>query len=153
HTFLADGRLLVVGGHISDGHGEPRAAIYDPDQNSWTNIDNMNRGRWYPTAVTLPDGSVLVSSGSDEHGDVITMIQVGKDGHWRNIVEHKDIALYPRLHVAPDGRAFLSGPLTLTQYLDTTGNGKWTVVGDRLNKFRDYAPSVLYDVGKVLFVG
>ena len=36
HTFLPDGRLFVAGGHISDSHGSPHAAIYDPVANSWS---------------------------------------------------------------------------------------------------------------------
>ena len=43
HTFLADGRLLVAGGHISDNHGEPHASIYDPFGNTWTQIADMPR--------------------------------------------------------------------------------------------------------------
>jgi hypothetical protein len=153
HTLLADGRLLAVGGHIADGQGERHAAIYDPDKNTWARVDDMNRGRWYPTAVTLPDASVLVSSGSDEHGQVNDVLQVGKDGHWTSIVNFNGLPLYPRMHVAPNGRVFMSGPLQLTQYLDTSGGGNWTVVGNRIGGFRDYAPSVMYDEGKILFIG
>src|SRR5262245_53117423 len=36
HTFLADGRLFVVGGHIADAQGEDKTAIYDPFANTWT---------------------------------------------------------------------------------------------------------------------
>ncbi len=64
HTFLPDGRLLVIGGHHADSEGLPQASIYDPDANKWTPIEPMNGGRWYPTAVSLPDGSVLACSGS-----------------------------------------------------------------------------------------
>jgi hypothetical protein len=30
---------------------------------------SMAQGRWYPTCVTLPDGKVLIVSGSDDYGD------------------------------------------------------------------------------------
>jgi galactose oxidase len=153
HTFLADGKLLVAGGHIADGQGEPKATIFDPTTKTWRRIDNMNGGRWYPTVVALPDGSVLVSSGSNEHGHVNVVQQIGKDGHWKSIVEHNDIPLYPRMHVAPDGRVFLSGSLQLTQLLNTSGTGAWEVVGDFNGPQRDYGCSVMYDVGKVLIVG
>jgi hypothetical protein len=153
HTFLADGRLLVVGGHISDSHGERHATVYDPWKNNWTRIDDMNRGRWYPTAVTLPDGRVLVSSGSDESAVTNDVQQIGKDGHWTSIVNFDGLPLYPRLHVAPDGRVFMAGARTDTYLLDTSGGGDWKRVADRTDCLRDYAPSVMYDVGKVLFVG
>ncbi len=159
HTFLPDGRLLVVGGHIGDGHGEPLATLYDPENETWTRIDDMNGGRWYPTAVTLPDGSALASFGSDQPGRLNDSQQVGQDGHWRNIVNFNAPPLYPRMHVAPDGRVFMSGPLELTQFLDTSGGGAWQLLNpdqnksNRINGLRDYAPSVMYDAGKILFVG
>jgi hypothetical protein len=64
HTFLADGRLLVVGGHFLDSQGLNQAVVYDPAHDTWTPSAVMNHGRWYPSAVTLPDGSALVVSGS-----------------------------------------------------------------------------------------
>ncbi len=101
HTFLSDGKLLAVGGHISDGEGEKKAVVYDPDLNSWTPIDDVNDGRWYPTAVTLADGSVLVSSGAVRPGQQNNPIQqVDQNGHWRNIVNFQGLPLYPRMHLA-----------------------------------------------------
>ena len=153
HAFLPDGRLLAVGGHITDAHGHRHATIYDPSNDTWTQIDDMNRGRWYPTAVSMPSGEVLVSSGSDENDQVNDVQQVEQNGHWRSIVNFDGLPLYPRMHVAPDGRVFMSGPLQLTQLLDTSGGGQWTVVGNRSGFLQDYAPSVMYDTGKVLFIG
>jgi galactose oxidase len=159
HTFLADGRLLVVGGHQSDSHGERHATIFDPNalnalMNPWTRIDDMNRGRWYPTTVTLPDGNAVVSSGSDEQAQTNDVQQVEKNGHWTSIVNFNGLPLYPRMHVGPNGQVFMSGPLHMTQYLDPTGAGQWTVVGNHVNQgVPDYAPSVMYDAGKVLYVG
>src|SRR2546430_7205371 len=59
HSWMADGRLLVSGGHIANNVGLPNAAIYDPYIDSWTKLPNMNAGRWYPTNTTLPNGDVL----------------------------------------------------------------------------------------------
>ncbi|MGH3972596.1 MAG: kelch repeat-containing protein, partial [Pseudonocardiaceae bacterium] len=64
HAFLPDGRLLVAGGHIVDGDGLDQACVYDYRTNTWTALPVMNQGRWYPTATTLADGTVLVLSGS-----------------------------------------------------------------------------------------
>src|ERR671916_1509699 len=64
HAFLPDGRLLVVGGHVTDGDGLDQACFYDYRTNTWTALPVMNERRWYPTATTLADGTVLVSSGS-----------------------------------------------------------------------------------------
>jgi hypothetical protein len=64
HEFLPDGRLLVTGGHLADSRGLNQATIYDPSANTWTPTSAMNNGRWYPTAIALPSGSVLTLSGS-----------------------------------------------------------------------------------------
>jgi hypothetical protein len=161
HTFLPDGRLLVVGGHLADSKGTDQASIYDYRTNNWTAIPAMNNGRWYPTAVTLHDGSVLVLSGSFEGPNGTTPInevQQVWDGHaWRSLVNFHGMQLYPRVHAAPDGRVFMSGPLVQTFELDTSGAGNWMPLqgpgGSRINGSRDYAPSVMYDVGKVIYVG
>ena len=87
HAFLPDGRLLVVGGHESDGGGIDQACLYDPVEDTWTPTAPMNNGRWYPTAVTLPDGRVLVMGGSYKPAggnDVVQNVvpQVWADGAW-----------------------------------------------------------------------
>ncbi len=69
HAFLADGRLFVAGGHIQNGVGLPKAALYNPFSNTWAAAPDMNAGRWYPTVTTLANGDALVVSGSQgQHG-------------------------------------------------------------------------------------
>lgn len=55
--------MLVTGGHVVDSVGLPYASIYDPFEDSWTQLANMNAGRWYPSQTTLANGDVLVLSG------------------------------------------------------------------------------------------
>jgi galactose oxidase len=165
HTFLADGRLLVAGGHIVDSAGESRATIFNPENNTWAEYDNMKRGRWYPTVVTLPDGkSVLVSSGSDAFKVVNDVQQIGNvepGGKWKSIVDFQGLPLYPRMHVAPDGRVFMTGWFrsdTPRQFegaflLDIAANNWTGLDAPHTGPLRDYFPSVMYDVGKVLIVG
>jgi galactose oxidase len=161
HTFLPDGRLLVAGGHFADSKGIDQAAIYDYRTNTWTALPVMNNGRWYPTVVTLHDGSALVMSGSfatPEGGIQTNEIQEVWDGRqWRQLVNFHGMPLFPRVHAAPNGRVFMSGPLAQTYMLDTNGPGNWVPLpapgGLRDSVQRDYAPSVMYDVGKIIFVG
>ena len=161
HTFLPDGRLLVVGGHLADGKGLDQAAIYDYRTNAWTALPIMNNGRWYPSAVTLHDGAALVMSGSfaGPNGTTPTneVQQVWDGTGWRSLVNFHGLQLFPRVHAAPDGRAFMSGPLAQSYVLDTAGSGNWTPLqgagGSRAGGQRDYAPSVMYDVGKVIYIG
>ena len=71
HAYLPDGRLLVAGGHLTDGDGIDYAGTYDHATNTWTPLPDMNGGRWYPTATSLADGRVLVISGSAAaHGTI-----------------------------------------------------------------------------------
>jgi galactose oxidase len=163
HAFLPDGRLLVAGGHLADSNGLNHATIYDPVGNQWTPTALMNYGRWYPTAVSMPDGSILVVSGSVHRGaaegsPVVNNVvpQIWSDGGWTSITPIPGGAfdLYPRLHVASDGIVYMTS-LIQTWSLDISGGGTWTAVPGvkRINGLRDYAPSVLYDVDKVIFIG
>jgi hypothetical protein len=161
HTFLPDGRLLVVGGHVADSDGVNQASLYDWRTNTWEPTALMNEGRWYPTAVTLPDGSALVCSGSVKlNGKVVIndVQQIWNDGAWRSLVNFLGLPLFPRMHIEPLGRVFMSGPLAESYFLSTGETSNWAPLdhnpnGSRANGVRDYAPSVMYDAGKVLFVG
>jgi hypothetical protein len=158
HAFLPDGRLLVVGGHTADQAGVKNATIFDPGtMKKWLPTADMNAGRWYPTAVTLTDGSVLVLFGTDELKQSNKQLQVWKNDKWTNNTKFDDVVYYPRMHIVPDGRAFMTGPLNLTQFLDV-GKSQWTPLGNRVtgqgaNALMEYAPSVLYNEGKILYIG
>ena len=82
------------------------------------------------------------------------VFQVGSNT-WRDLTNAQiSLGLYPRMHLAPNGRVFNSGPSTVTRYLDTSGTGAWTVVANHsVNVYRNNAPSVTYDNGKVLVMG
>ena len=165
HAFLSDGRLLVAGGHLADSRGLNQATIYDPAANAaanpWTPTSVMNFGRWYPSAVTLPDGTVLVLSGSyladPTQGQIVNnpTPQIWGQGTFTSLASFPaSVDLYPRMHVASDGLLYLTS-LIQTWSLDVSGTGMWTALPNvqRPSGLRDYAPSVLYDTDKVLYVG
>jgi hypothetical protein len=172
HTFLPDGRLLVVGGHLFDSEGVNQSCIYDPATDTWTAQPTMNNGRWYPSALTLPSGDVLAISGSFAQGrpqpppdnpvpppsgtkfPTNQNPQIWRNGVWTPTMNFGTLQLFSRLHVEPkQGHVFMSGPQGESFFLDTTGNGTWIPGPIRDGALRDYAPSVMYDSGKVLFMG
>ena len=159
HAFLPDGRLLVAGGHdTQDGDGIPDAFIFNSSNNTWTQTNlPMALGRWYPSAVTVGNGEIVVVSGTEIGNGIVAtpeVWQTNSGGGWRSLSNASlGIDLYPYMHLAPNGKVFVSGKETTTRYLDTSGTGSWTTVATRVGNDRDYGASVMYDVGKVLILG
>lgn len=158
HTNMADGRIFITGGHIADYTGYPHALIYDPFQNTMTQVPDMNEGRWYPTNTVLPNGDILVVSGdvnSNTVVDPLPQVYQVATNTWRNLTSAQLAqALYPVMLVAPNGQVVYAGPEPETRYLDTSGTGAWaTLAYHQFTGWRDYGPGVMYDVGKILEVG
>ncbi len=156
HSFLPNGKLFVAGGAIAVFEGYDGAATYDPIADTWTVLPDMNKGRYYPTSTTLPTGDVLVTSGDDETGirDNLPQVWQTNNGSWRDLSNAQLILdLYPRMLVAPNGQVFQAGPEQMSRYLDTSGKGAWTVVGNLNFGARSNGPAVMYNDGKVLVVG
>jgi galactose oxidase len=175
HAFLPDGRLLVVGGHKADSDGLAQAITYTPAPagsnapGSWTPLPPMGpvqganneiipMRRWYPTATSLPDGNVVVTAGSYKIGQSIrhsVIPQVWNDTNksWSSLDPNSILQLYPRMHVVSSGKVFMSGATIKSFLLDALNTGAWTPVKDRINGVREYAPAVLYDVDKILYIG
>lgn len=157
HSFLPDGSLLVTGGHVSDEVGLPNASRYFPATNTWTAAPDMNAGRWYGTATTLPSGDALVVSGEINHADgtnPLPQVYQTATNTWRDLTGAQlTQALYPMMFVAPNGKVIEVGPSTQTRYLDTSGTGAWTWIGERMAVWRDSGSAVMYADGKILIVG
>jgi Domain of unknown function (DUF1929)/IPT/TIG domain/Kelch motif len=158
HTILPNGQVFVAGGHVAIEVGLKNAAIYDPATNAWTQLPDMNDGRWYPTATSLSNGDVLVLGGdvTPYHGtNLIPQVWELVPQQWRYLNSASlSVADYPRMFVAPNGQVFNAGPTVGTRYLNTTGTGSWTMVGKtNYPNPRDYGSAVMYTPGKVLIVG
>jgi hypothetical protein len=113
HATLADGRTLVVGGHVEDFVGIQDANLFDPATQSWTAAAPMTYPRWYPTATTLPDGRVLATSGSTTCSTCIADIPEVYDpatNTWTPLTNARlTLPLYPFMFVLPDGRVLNAG--------------------------------------------
>jgi hypothetical protein len=154
HTFLADGRLLVAGGHVADQRGLPDANVFDLASQTWTSAPAMHWGRWYPTTTTLPDGQVLAMAGRDQSGVPVDTPEVWTGSVWMKLAgAERDLPYYPRTFVAPNGLVFYAGELAQTSYLDVRGSGAWLPVASSHYGRRDYGSAVMYRPGRILIVG
>lgn len=76
HCLLPNGNLLLTGGTLAYAQNTPNGRWwggnwvyeYDIALNSFVQVTSMAHGRWYPTPVALPNGTVAVVSGYDEFG-------------------------------------------------------------------------------------
>lgn len=147
HTFLSDGRLLVMGGDTPTGHTNNRSYIFSQnpaalDTGAFVATGNMAHPRWYPTAVRLSDGRVLALSGGHPVANEVEAF----DGATWTVVTGATRSfgeLYPGLHLLPSGEIFYTragwanASGTQTAYLTMTGptTGIWS----------DYAQQQFYD--------
>jgi len=116
HSFLSDGRLLVVGGGGYGPHSKAKWGYkFDPTSRTWTRTANsMVHDRWYPTVMTLGDQrianshEILVVCGHgsgdmeiyDEASDSFVEVTSGDDKPFPN--------LYPGLQLLPNHSIFYS---------------------------------------------
>jgi galactose oxidase len=154
HAFLSNGRLLVAGGHIADGLGLPDTHVFDASTQTWQAMAPMQRGRWYPTATTLPNGQVVVLAGSDEHFVNVGIPEVWTGSSWRALTgANRVFPWYPRTFVAPNGNVFYAGEEKTSRWLSTANAGGWTTGPSHISGVRDYGAAVMYLPGKILYVG
>ncbi len=146
HVFLPDGRLFVAGGHTPEE--ETRSIhIFDPIGNAWSKEPDMPRGRWYPTCTALPDGRVLVISGSmvagsEASADINNTLafydrspadpqqrltpEIPLPSPWStstSFTGFPTIDMYPFVFVLPSGQLFVHSRNTTRTY--DTGSDVW----------------------------
>jgi Domain of unknown function (DUF1929) len=165
HAFLADGTLLVTGGHHQSYQGLITTKSYDPVNDLWATtptLADMNYARWYPTTTNLIGGSsgdALVISGQItgtkwNNGSYNNFPQAWQAGSrtWRTLAQ-LNLPYFPYMFVAPIGKVFLAGPVQLSRYLTTSGSGNWSAVGNSNFGERNWGSAVMYQPGMVLLMG
>jgi hypothetical protein len=159
HTLLADGRPFVAGGHVQPFVGIPDANVFTPSANGgvWSAAPPMAIARRYPTATLLPNGRVLVASGSIDCETCIAETPEIYDpttNTWSLLPPGADLALpfYPHLFVLPDGRVIAAGAFqeameTVVLDLDT---GTWSMVDPTV---LDAGSSAMFHPSKIVRSG
>ncbi|MBY0373616.1 MAG: DUF1929 domain-containing protein, partial [Bryobacteraceae bacterium] len=157
HVSLADGRVLVVGGH---GGGAPYwgtadVNIFDPVGMTWTLVRSMAFRRWYPTATALPDGRVLAMSGASVAiTDYVPTPEIydPRNNTWTRLdAAALTMPTYPQMFVLPDGRVANTGTYeypTATRILNLSTQS-WTTLDPTPRE----GAAVMYEAGKVLKAG
>ncbi len=162
-TLMADGRVMVSGGHKEDDRGLDVTNIFDPVSETWiSGLAKMALGRWYPTVTTMSDGRVVTVAGRDANSNEVLVPEVWENNRWVRLPGASlKFPYYPRQFLAPNGKLFYAGERVRSRWLDVdivtaNGRGKWTSAAslEHIWKFnRDYGSAAMYDTGKILYVG
>lgn len=146
-VVLPDGRPFVLGGTLryDPFFGEPRTSAFDPIRERFEDLPKMNGGRWYPTGTVLGDGSVLVYSGlNDTNARTNRTVEIWTGRAWRPAGSaFADVPLYPREHLLPNGKVFVSGSNRVSKMYDPAARTFTTVATTLFELDRVYGTSVL----------
>lgn len=171
-TLLADGKVLVAGGHVSSEAGDvptASAEIYDPAVGGWTPACPLRFARSRHTATLLPGGKVLVAGGwsGTAQGSAEMFDPAGIDaktgcrGTWSTTgsltnvrYDHTATLLNDGTVLVASGHAtlILSLRLTYTAEIYDPATGTWSSTGSLGNAREGHTASTLPD-GRVLVAG
>ena len=162
HSMLADGKVLFNGGETIAPNFLTGTGYFDYATETWTNLADLNRPRWYPSTIQLGDGSPWTFGGQSEAGNAdlndptIESYDLGT-GMW-SLVGGQGIPgqyeeAYNRLHLLPDGKIFQSGHLPNTYIYDPVLK-TWTFIdATNLNRPRGNGSSVRLQDGRFMIMG
>jgi len=130
-SFLPDGRVLTTGGNLQYNpfRGIRTTTVFDPITQQFSQLQDMARGRWYPSNLALADGRTMTFSGWLESGGTNNAVELySVPGGWSpERLAPFTPPLYPWLHLLPDGRVFQSGA-EVTSRIFNPATQAWTAV-------------------------
>ncbi len=153
------GAVLLAGGDNWTGTNTTNTAnnnsnLFDSSTSTLARGADMKRARWYSSATTLPNGETYIQGGSS--GTDRPEIR-GADGVFRLLGNADTSGLnwfYPRNFVAPDGRVFGYDGNGVMYYVDPSGLGSVTTLGQLspANRGND-ASAAMFRPGRILQFG
>ena len=166
---LENGETFVMGGRNMGS--SPWVSYFDFHSDRWVQLaadKDMNRGRWYGTAVYLGNGGVFIAAGVDggihperwTPGSGWTLL-TGIDltsSILQYGAEQEGAGSWPLLQLDDDGTVFHHGATPTMSRIDPYGGpsglGTITDLGPHnFDWYPDEGVSVLYDQGKILVAG
>lgn len=178
---LPNGNILLAGGTLrydiaSDNcngkwHGL-KSAYEVSSTGTLSKVASMRHGRWYPTCVTLPDGTVMVTGGYDEYGDHNRLVEIYNPATKTWSIKQAEsggstytvgatamssctgageqsysraapnLFLYPRMHLMPSGNIVVAGMLDDIR-LWNRSTGSWSRLGYSSPSYRHYGSTIL----------
>lgn len=153
------GQVVLNGGDNWTGTGTTNTGnnntnVFNPANNTLTRGGNLNRARWYSSSTVLLNGEVYVQGGNGgtDRPEVRQL-----DGTYRLLTGVDTSALsydFPRNFVAPDGRVFGYDSGGNMYYVNTTGTGSITRVGQTPAASRGGDSTVvMFRPGRILQLG
>ncbi len=173
HTavLLTNGKVLVTGGLLfASGRFTPTntAELYDPATGMWSNTGAMSVPRQAHTMTLLPNGKVLVATGSNTNLNAPPFLTPVKScelydpatGTWTLTGELALPRTTPNATLLPNGKVLLAGGTDNNTTDDPTNKaelydpatGQWSATGN-MTVARDLATDTLLPNGKVLLAG
>ena len=159
HNILPDGSVLVTGGHPPvSGHpgiGVNLTDVFNPIAKTWTPGPTMDQARWYPSNVSLGDGTTLIFSGNEVPGDpVLTVDRYDPaTGQLTTLpaTANRKLTLYPKLHLMANGKLFLAGASRAGAWFDPD-TATWSAAPRMIQGRKSFASVVLPDQ-RVMAIG
>jgi len=147
-SWLPDGRALITGGNLQYNpfRGIRTTTIFDPATEKFIQVQDMARGRWYPSNVALGDGRTATFSGWMEGGGTNNAVEIySVPGGWSPQFMAPFVPpLYPWLHLLPNGRVFMAGAsIDSSIFNPATNTWQTNVARTNYTRERTYGSSVL----------
>jgi hypothetical protein len=148
-SFLPDGRVIITGGNfnvVDPFPGPPWTTIFDPATEKFYRVEDMAKGRWYPSNTALSDGGTMVFGGLDEQSlknNTVEIYDVG--GGWSPPYQANwSTGWYPRMHLLGNGKVFVGAPNPDSHTFEPA-TGTWSSSGatTKYGQDRQYGSSVL----------